>query len=139
MFSRLKLRYDKFQSGREVKRIEREKQRKIKARNQKILKIAKIVSMLICACLFGYFFFKNPDGFKSFVEQNFILLLIPIWIYLIILLIFESIRAVFEIFILGMCFAFFGVFAFLIVGVITFVIEELLIDVGSELISELFF
>ena len=139
MFSRLKYKYQKYKSDKEAKRIAKEKQNRIKERNQKILKIAKIVSISICACLFGYFYIKNPENFKSFTEQNFILLLIPIWIYLIMLLILESIKAVFKIFILGIIFAFFGVFAFLIVGVVTFVIEELLFEAGSELVSELFF
>lgn len=138
MFEKIKSKYQKYQSEKEDKRIEQKKQRKIKERNQKILKTAKIISISICAVLIAFFYLKNPDDFKSFVEDNFILLSVPIWIYLIMLLVLESIRAMFEIIFLGIAFYFFGVFAFLIVAVVTFVIEEIFVEIGSELISGLF-
>jgi len=139
MIGKLKIKYQKYTSDKEINRVEREKQRRIKERNKKILKVAKFTSLLICVFLFAYFYIQNPDGFKMFVEKNFLLLLIPIWIYLVILFVLESIRAFFEIIFFTAIFAIFGVFAFLIIGVVSFIIEELFIELGTDIISELFF
>lgn len=135
MFFKIKSKYDKVKAEREERAIEREREIRIKERNKAFVNVARNIAIVLCLIVLGYYYMENQTDFKSFVEDNFIWLLIPFWCYLLVLLILESTKAVIEIIILGFSFAFLGFFAFVIAAIAIMVIEELLSEIGDELIS----
>jgi len=132
MFSRIREKYKKYKSDKKEKQIEIEKRRKVQERNQKILKIVKVICFSICAIFFLVAYIGCTNDFRAFIKQNIIYLLVPIWIYLIVLLAIDSFRAIIEIVVLIAAFSIFGIFAFLAIAFIVFVSEELLTDLISD-------